>query len=294
MVHVIKTSCSSDAVEAVTHSSRSDLVFTKVLLSCALVLKRLLGQLDWISHLLSTGSHIFDSAWVRVHGDFDVKDKMFWKSTEVVRTKGIISTELTAGIQDVEVGSSVLPNLCSASLMFVPTAALFASNSVRCARARTKNASHSLACTSNGVNFTSLARFIAARRVSTSGPSTPCKAARADSNLATRSCAVVTFTDGSANGRVPDVFATGAFGFGWRGTLASAGRGEVCDTRGHWTDFGRGLRMSWIHPFGTSNWLHPLRTMNGPACEDAKEDTDRKKPFFFRVKDKEHSVTQLH
>ena len=39
----------SVAVEAVTNSSRSDLVFTKALLSC--VLKGLLGQLDWFSHL---------------------------------------------------------------------------------------------------------------------------------------------------------------------------------------------------------------------------------------------------
>ena len=42
----------SVTVEVVTNSSRSDLVFTKALLPCPLVLKRLLGQ-----------SHIFDSVW---------------------------------------------------------------------------------------------------------------------------------------------------------------------------------------------------------------------------------------
>ena len=51
----------------------------------------------------------------------------------------------------------------------------------------------------------------------TSGPSTPFRAARADSNLVTRSWAAVTFTEGSPNGRMPDVFATGGLGFGcWR------------------------------------------------------------------------------
>ena len=105
-------------------------------------------------------------------------------------------------------------NRCSASRMFVLTVVRFASNSVRCARARDKNPSHSLISTSTGCTFTSFARFRAARKLSTSGPSTPCRAAKAASSFATRSCPEVTLNCGSPNGRVPDVFATGLC-FGW-------------------------------------------------------------------------------
>ena len=107
-------------------------------------------------------------------------------------------------------------NLCSGSWMFVLTTALFASNSVKCALARAENASpwparpmvstsHPLQRGSKAVDFRPLHTVQGCQ----------CRLQLGHSSAA------VTFPDRSPNGRMPDVLATGEFGFGWRGTLPS-------------------------------------------------------------------------